>query len=242
MSHAVAPTSREFLSRLGITERCLVDDLDADADADLLELADRHVIVQKFIELRGLDQAEQERIQAVDGPAPVFSLHAGRARGGTVADTEQHVIWLLAARTHRGGDRSDAYEHIKRLHTRGTLFPTADDYERLLRRRNVEVVPALLGRVSALLARARERPGEVHTAVLPRSLVLSLCCQDVDDGMERLWMAVDPRLLEPRLLPLLQAALTPGDQHEPWQFTRDFPERGPDRRELRFTCLHGAPA
>lgn len=236
MSYAVAPTSQEFLSRLGVTERCTVEDLREDAEADLLELAEQHPIVKKFIELRSIEDVGQERVQSVDAPGTVFSLHAGRERGATVADSEHHVIWLLASGTHRSGDHDDAYERIRRLHERDALFPTAEDYERLLRRRNSEVVPLLLSRVSTLLARARARPGIAHSAVLPRSLVLSLVCGEQDDDFERLWMALDPRLLEPQVLPLIQAALTPSEQDEPWEYTKEFPGRGPDRRELRFTC------
>lgn len=243
MPQTLASTNREFLSRLGITERCSTDDLAEDPDADLLTVAEQHPIVDKFIALRSIAEEGQETIRSIKGPAPVFSLHAGRERGATVADSEHKVIWLLASRIHRGDDHSDAYEHAERLHDRGVLFPTQTDYERLFARRNNEVVPLLLSRVTAALARARQRPGTEHSIVLPGSLMMTLVCEDDPGvGMERLWMALDPRALEPKWLVLIQAALTPGDQAEPWLYTKHFPGRGPDRRELRFTCVHRAPS
>jgi hypothetical protein len=244
----VAPTQQQFLANLGVTERCLSEDLGEEPDCDLLVLAERHPIVRKFIELRSRaekdqeSQEGQETLRAIRGPAPVFTLHAGRLRGATVADTENKVIWLLAAGTHRSGDRDDAYERIVRLGERDRLFPTGEDYRRLFARRNAEIVPTMLARVSAALALARTQPGTTHTVVLPGAVMLSLyAAEGSKEDTEELWMAVDPRGLERAWLPLIQAALTAGDDQEPWQYTPKFPDRGPDRRELRFTCLHRAP-
>jgi hypothetical protein len=245
----VAPTSQQLLANLAVTGRCLSEDLGEQPDGDLLDLAERHPIVRKFVELRSLPESDQqsqegqETLRAIKGPAPVFTLHAGRVRGATVADADNKAIWLLAAGTHRGGDRDDAYARIVRLAQRSRLFPTSEDYTRLFARRNAEVVPAMLARVTAALALARAYLGKTHTVVLPGAVILSVRAgEGPEEDTERLWMAVDPRGLERSWLPLIQAALTPGDSDEPWHYTSEFPDRGADRRELRFTCLHRAPA
>jgi hypothetical protein len=241
VQQTLAPTSVEFLPHLGVTERCCAEDLKEDPDAALSEIAEQHAIVAKFIELRSLTVPGQETIRAIRGPAPVFSLHAGRQRGGTVADSQHKVVWLLASQTHREGDRSDAYAHIERLHARGALFPTETDYMRLFKRRNAEVVPLMLSRAMATLERAREHPDVAHTVLLPGALTMSLLVREERDESgeyEQLWLALDPRALEDKWLVLIQAALTSDENVAPWEYTKDFPGRGPDRHELRFTCRH----
>jgi hypothetical protein len=242
VSQTLAPSDLGFLPHLGVTERCCADDLKEDPDERLPAIADRNAIVQKFIALRSLTNQGQETIRSIRGPFPVFSLHAGRQRGATATDSEHSVVWLLASQTHRGGDRSDAYSHFERLNARDLLFPTEADYIRLLERRNAEVIPVLLSRVSATLARAQERPREAHTVLLPEGLTMTLFVEPMAGSelgeVERLWMALDTQSLQSGWLTLIQAALTPGAGTQPWEYTQDFPTRPSDRRELRFKCWY----
>jgi hypothetical protein len=230
------------LTSLAITERCCADDLGIDADLSLSDIADQHSIVDKFIALRIDRQIGQETIRSLRGTFPVFSLHSGRERGATAADPEHNVVWLLATGKHRAGDRSDAYAHFEQLHKRGELFPTAADYERLFERRNAETIPLLLSRVSSTYAQAHEHPGEPHTVLLPNGLTMTLFVEPLADEelaqVERLWLALDARALPRKWLPLIQAACTPGAEDRPWEYTSDFPTRGPNRSELRFKCWY----
>lgn len=234
----------QSLASLAITERCCLDDLDVDADLSLRDIAQRQSIVEKFISLRTTDRGGQETIRSLRGPAPIFSLHAGRQRGATLVDKEFDVVWLLAVGMHRDGDRSDAYAHFEQLHKRDKLFPTAADYERLLKRRNAETIPLLLSRVRATYIQAREHPHEPHTVLLPNGLTMTLFVEPLADEepglvqMEELWLALDANRLPRKWLTLIQAACTPGAEDRPWEYTEEFPTRGPNRSELRFRCWY----
>jgi hypothetical protein len=229
-------------SLLAITERCCKEDLGVDPELSLEAVAKRHQIARKFVELRTASPIGQETIRSLRGTAPVFSLHAGEERGATVADAEYQVVWLLATGIHREGDRRDAYAHFKRLFDRDVLFPTEADYESLFERRNAATLPVLLSRVSATYARAREYPLQPQTVLLPGAVTLTVLVAPMPgDGLaevEQIWMALNPRSLPKKLLPLIQAALTPGASQQPWQWVQDFPDRPPDRTELRFTCWY----
>jgi hypothetical protein len=230
------------LASLAITERCCIDDLGVDPELSLSEIADTHSLVEKFIALRIGRPIGQETIQSLRGAFPVFSLHSGRERGATAADSDHDVVWLLASGKHRAGDRSDAYMHFERLLKRGELFPAAADYERLFRRRNAETIPLLLSRVASTYAQAHEHPGESHTVLLPKGLAMTLFVEPLADEdlmqVERLWLALDARALPRRWLPLIQAACTPGAADRPWEYSTDFPGRPPNRGELRFKCWY----
>jgi hypothetical protein len=245
MNATLAPTDLEVLAGLAVTERCCREDLGEDSDKPLDEIASRQPIVDKFISLRSRDEEGQEALRAItDGPFPVFTLHAGRERGITAPDRRNSVVWLLGTGVHRGGHRSDSYAQFVRLNDRDKLFPTAADYERLFLRRNAEMLPVLLSRLSATLSAARQHQSEPQTVLLPGGLVVSLLASqsqpdELGAATETLWLAVAVRGLPPGWLSIIQAALTPGYEEPPWEYVQTFPGRGPDRSELRFYYSHG---
>jgi hypothetical protein len=239
----LAPTDLEVLLGLAATERCCVGDLDEDPDEPLEAMAARKAIVAKFIALRSREPEGQERIRSIDGRLPVFSLHAGRWRGATAPDKVNAVVWLLGGSVHRDGDHSDSYPHFERLNSRDRLFPADADYERLFERRNAQAIPLMLSRVAATLVAARETPGQTQTVLLASGLTVGVLVDreppgEMDETVEQIWLAVSSQGLTPGWLGLIQGALTPGPEKEPWTFVKDFPGRGPDHRELRFHCWH----
>jgi hypothetical protein len=227
---------------LAVTQRCCEHDLRTDPDAPIDRLADDHAIVRKFVQLRSQDPTGQEPLRSVRGPFPLFTLHADRMRGTTGFERSHAVVWLLGCATHRSGDRADSYEHFERLDQRGQLFPVEADYERLFARRSAQTVPIMLSRVVATLEQARTAAGQCQTVLLPGgvSMTLLVLYQQGRElkPIEQIWMGIDVKSLPTNWLPLILATLSPGEEVESWQYTREFPGRGPDQLELRFSYWH----
>jgi len=238
---ASAPTAIDIEVGLGlaVTARCCGEDLRADPEASLDELVESHPVVDKFVTVRGAHEDGQETIRSIHGPLPVFSLHAGRMRGATCSDRGHQVVWLLAAGIHRGGDRKDAYRVIEQLHAGGRLFPSEDDYRRLFRRRNAAAVPLIVSRMRAVTFAARDDPGRAQSVLLPGGVVASVLIEPrAEQGelpaVEEMWLSVTTEGLQPGWLPVIQGAVSIGDDPRQFEYTQDYPGRGPDRLELRF--------
>lgn len=210
----------------------------------LHEVAERHKGVAKFLQMRSQKPDGLEVVKGFPGPMAIWSLHAGRDRGLTAHDREYGVVWLLAFGIHRSGERSDLYKYAEILHDAGRLMPEKEDYERLLRRRNAKIVPAMLSRLAALQAQARAELGQTQTVRLPFGVVVSLRIEQETQhsgllpGLETKWLAIETDRLQRGWLPIIQGALIAHAVPPVWQYTQEFPLRAPDLRELRFTCQH----
>lgn len=228
---------------LRITQRCQKAELGGShKDLRLLELAQRHSVVRKFIELRGRAPDEgQETFRAAVSHSDIFTLHAGQMRGLTWYDREYRVVWLLGFATHRAGDHSDAYAVLADLDKRDRLLPDANDYEALFRELDEREIPAMVTRMRALRAQARAQPERVHNAYVREGVQVSLYvvqAQDSSGAIEEFHLAVSVRHLEDGWLDIIRTALCPQEPTSHWEWTKDFPERGSSKMELRFKHLH----
>lgn len=228
---------------LRITRRCRKNELGGSyKNLTVLEIAEKHPLVQKFVELRGLSpDTGQETFRAAVSQADIFTLHAGQLRGLTWYDREYRVVWLLGFATHRAGDRSDAYSVLADLDSRDRLLPDADDYEDLFRELDEREIPAMVLRVRALLGQARAHTERVHSGYVREGVRVSLHVlqlQDATGAIEEVHLAVSVRHLENGWLDVIRAAICPAEPTAHWEWTQDFPERGPSREELRFKHLH----
>jgi hypothetical protein len=148
---------------LAATERCIRRDLDLSADAVTEESAaqrGRHPLLEAFYGRRAQSPVGQETIEGLQANIVAYSLHAGRWRGLTWHDEELAVVWLLAARYHRSGERDDSYPHFRGL-AKHQLLPTEEDYERVFDREAHAFAETVVGDAAAIAEQARAQSGEI---------------------------------------------------------------------------------
>ncbi len=148
---------------LAATERCVRRDLDLPADA-VAEAPpaqrERHALLEAFYARKEQSPVGQETIEGLQANIVAYSLHAGRWRGLTWHDTEFAVVWLLAGRYHRSGERDDSYPHFRGL-ARHQLLPTEEDYERIFDREAQSFAETVVGDVAAIAEQARAQSGDI---------------------------------------------------------------------------------
>jgi hypothetical protein len=148
---------------LAATERCIQRDLDLPLDAVAEEPAGqrgRHPLLEAFYSRRASSPVGQETIEGLQANIVAYSLHAGRWRGLTWHDVELSIVWLLAGRYHRSGERDDSYPHFRGL-AKHRLLPTEEDYERVFDREAHAFAEAVVGDVAAIVERARAGSDEI---------------------------------------------------------------------------------
>lgn len=109
------------MARTRITARC-------EEDLAAIEPDDALGLIDKFEEVRSQAPEAGDLINNLT-ERPCYSLHSGRYRAATWYDAQLDVVWLLAARLHRSGDRDDFYAVAVGHEQAGRLYPTAKDYE-----------------------------------------------------------------------------------------------------------------
>jgi len=148
---------------LAATERCIRRDLDLPADAVTEEPATqrkRHPLLEAFYSRRASSPVGQETIEGLQANVVAYSLHAGRWRGLTWHDEELCIVWLLAGRYHRSGERDDSYPHFRGL-AKHQLLPTEEDYERVFDREAHAFAQTVVSDVAAIAEQARAQTGEI---------------------------------------------------------------------------------
>lgn len=151
---------------LWVTARCLDDDLNVPSTPqDARQRRGEHVLVDAFVDKRSALPEGQETI-SLESRGTWYTLHAERYRGVTWHQRMAGVVWLAGAGYHRDGDRTDAYNAIRDLDTRGLLAPDRADYVELDRWRVRRLAEELMTEPQRLVRVARENPGEVCTALL----------------------------------------------------------------------------
>ncbi|MCB0877420.1 MAG: hypothetical protein KDC46_00360 [Thermoleophilia bacterium] len=185
---------------LWLTRRCASDDLDLAGDGlDARARVGDHELIDAFVEKRSVSPEGQETITLASRGA-WYTLHGGRWRGVTWHQRAASVVWLGGAGYHRDGDRSDAYEHIRRQDDAGRLVPQRSDVKQLLAWRRRRLAQELVDRPAQLVAAARAEPGRVVVATLADRISVRL---HVDAG--------DPELLTVAIA----RELLPGPAHVP---------------------------
>jgi hypothetical protein len=218
---------------LRVTRRCLLEDLEVDEgdlEAPLHELAQRSQIIRAFIQQRSQLPTGQETIQGLTSRIIAYSLHAGQFRGITWHQEAAGVVWLLAARFHRSGQRDDAYPYFQELDANGQLLPTRDDFTALGRKQANTLARSLLTDIPPLRRQVESQPGTVVQGVVGGRIRVRLLKEAGDRPM--LTVAISQRLLPGEML-------LPSD----WLITLAaafFPELAADQLAVAFD-LGGRP-
>ncbi len=145
------------------TERCIRRDLDLPTQAVTEEPAtqrQRHALLEAFYVRRAQSPVGQETIEGLQANIVAYSLHAGRWRGLTWHDEDLAIVWLLAGRYHRSGERDDSYPHFRGL-PKHQLLPTEGDYERVFDREAQAFAETVVDDVAAIAGQASAQPGEI---------------------------------------------------------------------------------
>jgi hypothetical protein len=230
---------------LAVTHRCIKDDLDANPDLSIGELAAEHPIVEKFRHLRSQSPIGQERVQALSGQE-FFTLHAGRLRGATWHDRIRNAVWLVGVAVHRENSFDDAYKHFARLHRRDALLPDETDIDRLFEARNRQILPDALFQVESLLQLAKTSVSEEHTLILRDGTQVSIVVEADEALTERsdwhleaiIYVGVIPSvtMASSDLLQAMFATLVPTVTWEAWEYNNALPKRPARPGELVW-CL-----
>lgn len=178
-----------------VTRRCLRDDLgfaDADATRPLTELATKNPLLKAFLERRAQNPEGQEAIQGLTSRIVAYSLHSGNDRGITWHHGKAGIVWLLAARFHRSGQRGDAYPFFIQLDKDDQLLPTLDDYKDFTHANAANLAESILSEVPPLRERARSSPGEIQQELIGGRVRVRLVFEDGDEPM--LTVAISQRL------------------------------------------------
>lgn len=168
---------------LRVTRRCLMDDLGLPGTAVYIPLSDLAVqkaIVKAFLGQRGQNPVGQETVTELKSRIVAWTLHGGEDRGATWYDKAGNVVWLLASRFHRSGERDDAYPYFRSLDRAGNLLPTEQDYLDLEKSRNPDFAKILLCEPPALIERALAAPGVIYPGRIAGRLRVRLLYQPGD--------------------------------------------------------------
>jgi len=151
--------------QLSATERCLRRDLDLSrhvATEPPTEQRERHPLLAAFYKRRAQSPIGQETIEGLQANIVAYSLHAGRWRGLTWHEQHLAIVWLLAGRYHRSGERDDSYPHFRSL-TKQQLLPSEEDYKRLFDRDAYRFAKTVSRDVTALMSTAHGQAGSIVT-------------------------------------------------------------------------------
>jgi hypothetical protein len=174
------------------TERCVDKDLELPASVAALAPAEqrtRHQLLDAFYQRRSESPIGQETVENLQAAIVAYSLHAGRWRGLTWHERDMAIVWLLAGRYHRSGERDDSYPHFRRL-SKTQLLPTEQDYERVFERESVTFAEQVLDDVRALLQRCADSPG----TIIEGRISQRIGARAVRDAEGKLQVALDRRL------------------------------------------------
>jgi hypothetical protein len=152
--------------QLSATERCIRRDLDLPRHIVAEPPADQskhHALLAAFYERRARYPIGQETIEGLQANIVAYSLHAGRWRGLTWHEQQFAIVWLLAGRYHRSGQRDDSYPHFRSL-TKQQLLPSEEDYKRVFDREAHHFAKTISRDVTALMSTAHGHAGSIVTA------------------------------------------------------------------------------
>jgi hypothetical protein len=178
--------------QLAATERCVEKDLGLPASVAALAPAEQraqHHLLEVFYERRAESPVGQETVEGLQAAIVAYSLHAGRWRGLTWHEREEAIVWLLAGRYHRSGERDDSYPHFRGL-SRAQLLPSELDYERVFERESATFAERVLSDVRALMERCAESPGTIIEGRISQRIGARV----VRDAEGQLQVALDMRL------------------------------------------------
>lgn len=163
------------------------------------DLRNENSVVDDFFELRENDERGGEggeRVRQIKR-RPAFKLTSHRMRGATWFEKHnppQGLVWLLGAEFHdeRHQGRSDAYDILAALDSKGELFPRDPDYKRLeldRRRRDTADIAEDVRRDAAdLIATVVPRGGSGTVARVAVDVIV-----EQDDSLMTVYVAVSEK-------------------------------------------------
>lgn len=150
-------------------------------------------MARAFAERRAQSAEGQEAIQGLTSRIVAFSLHAGRDRGLTWHQEKADIVWLLAARLHRSGEREDAYPYFRQLDAAGRLLPTREDVVAALELEPPRLADVLQREIPSVRRAAQSSPGTISEALLAGRIRVRFVYEDGDPPMATL--AISQRLV-----------------------------------------------
>jgi hypothetical protein len=227
--------------RLAVTRRCLDEDLGIVGVDDWRRHLDDRTILRAFQERRSQRPIGQERLLDLIGviQAPVFTLHAEQARGGTWYDEEEEIVWLV------GVGQAHDYDHLVNLGQRGRLLPTVDDYEQFEIGTAASFADTLVAEARALVRLAADRKDEPVEQLLAGRIPVRVCWETADPDF--LVVAISERIrpgdatLGKEWQLTVAAAFFPGvpfDEFPPFPFDFDNTEVRSDELAIRHFAPH----
>lgn len=222
---------------LRVTERCLKEDLGQAPDADF-ESYRKLEIVRAFTDKR-LDRTDNTRqVSPLTCGRAVWVLARGHDhRGGTWFDDKERVVWLLAYRRHRSGEKDDFFPFCEDLDARGLLLPTTADYERLFLDRDQRFAWSITIEAPMLLKKARES-GVEERAMLGGGYGACIAVES-EPGIEATTIAFVAETMPWDYVSLILAAFH-GDVSD-WEQAGQMPSRPLRPEEIAFRHYHEPP-
>jgi hypothetical protein len=227
---------------LRITGRCLVDDLGMTPDTSFQD-ALQHRIVQAFQDKRRVDKGSGKTVGPTAGDKTLFRLGVeDDHRGATWFDQDEQVVWLCAYGWHRSGERDDAFQHFARLLKNDEIYPTRDDYERLLRDRQHRFIELVPRHAEAARARAMGSQRTIIEAQLGHSLDRQLKLRIVADAvgdLAEISVAFHPKDLNHKGIMLIVRSFAP-EPDDMWEVTDSLRGTPLQPGEIAFQLITSA--
>jgi hypothetical protein len=229
-SHRGGHICREW--ELRITRRCLQDDLGAAAESNFEDVAQEE-IVRSFVKDRGERTHDTRQVSPLTSRREVWVLARGNDhRAGTWFDTDNRVVWLVAYRLHRSNTPDDFFPYCKALDANDDLYPTRDDFQRLIEDRNQRFAYAIRLEAPLILKAARDE-GVEQKALLGGAHGAAIAVEAAA-GLEETYIALRPETLSWNRLPVILAAF----HADAWESAGRMPSRELDPGEIAFVHLH----
>jgi hypothetical protein len=222
---------------LRVTARCLEDDLEQPIDVAFEDLSGIEII-KTFM---------KDRFERIDDTRQVNKLKSGKRvwvlargndhRGGTWFDPAERVVWLLAYRRHRSGSPDDFFPYCQELDESGALWPTEEDYERLLSDRGSRFAWWVRIEGPVILKQAQKRPGEEHRVMFGGEYGACLAVE-VADELQETTVAFQLDTVPTDHIPIILASI---HADAAWEPTDKMPSRDLGPLELAFSHLREEP-
>jgi hypothetical protein len=220
---------------LRITQRCLSEDLGVDVRTPFEDLC-KHEIVKALISDRARTPEGGKTVGPQAGDKTLYRLGYGDDhRGATWYDRDHDVVWLCAYHgRHRSGDPDDAIPYFDRLIAERRIRPQEEDFAALFEERDAWFVDLAPSEAQALLAAARENPGEEQSGMVGGEALVGVVVEVVEILSETYVAFYVGEIGYARFVILL-AAFYPGAQFTDWIESDSFPTRSLREGEV---CYH----
>lgn len=216
---------------LRITERCLVEDLNAGAETQFEEVQGLE-IVRAFVRERSDRTHGNRQVTPLSCGCEVWVVaHQHHHRGATWFDDSEEVVWLLAYGRHRSGEADDFFPYCRTLDEEDQLLPNVTDRKKLLGERDFRFVAAVRVEAPAILREARAVPGE-HRHHFGGDVAAGIAVEvDGELDAEAITIAFRLDAIDWDYVPIMLAAFSPTQ----WELISRMPSRELEAGEVAMT-------